>query len=261
MRAARNLAVMAGLLLLPAFVDGKDLQVASAWAPVPLRVDGPADTWSAQPRPLVEVPMVIAVQNDADFLYLCLRTSNTKLKKQLTMTGLTIWASGTANAGTKKGIGVRYPLFKEPSRKPRGDEEETPTPAAEASAPAMPEPLPEIELLGPSTDDRRRVEFVDTDPVAAALGDDSGVMVLQLRLPLKPSPAQPLAIGAGPGTAIALRLVTEAPKLSEAKRWKDRVGQYGVPEGPTLDMPDMPSPFSMWLQVTLATPPPSPTPK
>ena len=97
MRTARNLAVAAGLLLLPAFVEGRNPQYVSTWAPVPAKVDGTADTWSALLRPLSDLPMVIAVQNDADYLYLCLKTSNPKLKKQIILTGLT-WLRGLVDS-------------------------------------------------------------------------------------------------------------------------------------------------------------------
>ncbi len=256
MTTARNLVVAAGLLLLPAFVDGRDLQVASAWAPAPAKVDGTADTWSALLRPLGDLPMVIGVQNDADFLYLCFKTSNPKLKKQLTTTGLTVWANGTGKANTDKGFGVRYPLSKQ-----REGGKPAPTPAEEGSGPAFVEPPPEFELVGPTTENRRRVELGGDEPVAAALGDDSGVMVLQLRLPLKSSAVHPLAAGAAPGTAIALKLVTEVPKQSEGKRWADRVGRHGMSDERREDVPEMPSPFSLWLQVTLATPPAPPAAK
>jgi hypothetical protein len=258
MRTARNLAVAAGLLLLPAFVEGRDIQVASTWAPVPAKVDGTADTWAALLRPLGDPPMVIGVQNDADFLYLCLKTSNLKLKKQLTATGLTVWTNGTGKASTSRGFGVRYPLSEQ-----REGGKPTPTPAEETSAPGVVQPPPEFELIGPTIESRRRVELADDEPVVAALGDDSGVMVLQLRLPLKSSAVHPLAVGAVPGTAIALRMVTEAPKVSEGKRWRDHTGRPDTNEnqGMPQDFPDMPSPFSLWLQVTLAAPPAPPAAK
>ena len=258
MRTARTLVVTAGFLLLPVFVDGRDLQVASAWAPAPAKVDGTAGTWSELLRPLGDLPMVIGVQNDADFLYLCLKTSNLKLKKQLTATGLTVWVNGTGKPSTKNGIGVRYPLGGDQGTKQRKDGKPAPTPAEEGSGPGVFEPLPEFELLGPTAEDRRRVELADNEPIATALGDDSGVMVLQLRLPLKSSDVHPLAVGAAPGAAIALRLVTDVPKVSDTQRWRDRVGRNDRDNGPPPDVADMPRPFSLWLQVTLATPPAPP---
>jgi hypothetical protein len=260
-RTTRNLLVTAGLLLLPAVVDGRDLQLASAWAPTPAKVDGTADTWSPLLRPLGDLPMVIGVQNDADFLYLCLKTSSLRLKEQLTATGLTVWANGTGKANASNGFGIRYPLMGGHGSKQRKGGGPAPTPAEESTIPALVEPPSEFELIGPTREDRRRVDLGGDEPVAAALGDDSGVMVLELRLPLRSSGAHPLAAGAAPGRPIALQLVTEMPKRSEAKRWADHVGRHSVEEGRSEDAPEMPSPFSVWLQVTLATPPAQPAGK
>jgi hypothetical protein len=127
-----------------------------------------------------------------------------------------------------------------------------------SSIPAVVEPPSEFELIGPTTEDRRRVELGGDEPVEAALGDDSGVMVLELRLPLKSSGAHRLAAGAAPGTPIALQLVTEVPKRSEGKRWADQVGRHGMDDRSSEDVPEMPGPFKVWLQITLATPPAPP---
>ena len=287
--------VATGLLLLAAFMEGKDLQVASAWAPAPAKVDGTAATWSELLKPLGDVPMVIGVQNDADFLYLCLKTSDLKLKKQLAMSGLTVWANGTGK--TERGFGVRFPI----GRGPRGMQAEggqsAPPPAGEGSETGAGRAPSEFELIGPTAEDRLRVKSGGDESVAAALGDDTGVTVLELRIPLKPSDAHPLAIGAGPGTVIALGLETEKPKAKEGKGEEGggapggepgggspgggrggsggfgggRGGGYGggfggghhgrgggMGEGATREMP---SPIKIWLRVTLATPPTQPAAK
>ncbi len=253
--------VAAGVLLLPALVEGAGLQVASAWAPAPAKVDGTADTWSPLLRPLGNLPMVIGVQNDADFLYLCFKTSNPMLKKQLLSTGLTVWANGKGKSNTIKGFGVRYPLEKVKAKKEHERGLPAPTPAEEGSAPRVAPPPPEFELIGPTEDDRRRVEFADDQPVAAALGDDSGVMVLELRIPLKSSDALPLSMGVTPGTPIALLLATVPPREKPGKVWADNVGRHGMPRERDENAPEMPFPISLWLQVTLATPPAPPAAK
>ena len=260
MRTARKLMVAAGVLLLAAFVEGAGPQFSSAWAATPAKVDGTADTWTPFLRPLGDIPMVIGVQNDADFLYLCFKTSNPFLKRQLLSTGLTVWANGKGNTNTNRGFGVRYPLVP----KAKGDEEHrrvppTPTPA-EGSVSALVQPPPEFEFIGPNWDNRRRMEFGDEQPITAALGDDSGVMVLELRIPLKASEALPLAIGVTPGTPIGLELATMPAPKPPGKVWAENVG--GHPSAARdEDAPEMPAPFILWALVTLATPPSPPAAK
>ncbi|MGD1148518.1 MAG: hypothetical protein ABR961_11270 [Thermoanaerobaculaceae bacterium] len=288
--------VAAGLLLLPAFVEGKDLQVASAWAPTPAKVDGTADTWSALLKPLGDVPMVIGVQNDGKFLYLCFKTSDLKLKKQLAMSGLTVWANGTGK--TDRGFGVRFPLGGAARRMGSEGEQSVPPSVEEGSVPVVIRPPSGFELIGPTAENRLRVKPGSDEAVAVALGDDAGVTVLELRIPLKPSDVHPLAIGAAPGTVIALGLETEKPKAKDETGGGAPSGEpgggspggtggtgggygggrgggygggpgggfgggghHGRGGGTGAGAQPMPSPIKMWLRVTLATPPAPPAAK
>src|SRR5512140_912120 len=52
--------------------------------------------------------MNIGVQNDADSLYLILRTSDKNIRNQVKYGGLIIWLDGTANEVKK--FGIQYPL-------------------------------------------------------------------------------------------------------------------------------------------------------
>ncbi len=256
MRTVQNLLVAAGALLLPALVEGAGLSIASSWARVPPKVDGSADAWAPFLRPLGDLPMVIGVQNDADYLYLCVKTSKPALKSQLLSTGLTAWANGKGKNNIAKGYGVRYPLIKAK----KGSEDEggmqEPPPAEEGSEAKAPSPLPQFELIGPTQDDRRLVDFADDQPVAAALGDDSGVMVLEMRIPLKPSDAMPLVMGVTPGTPVALLLATMPPREKPSKVWADNVGGRSPAGRRDEDAFEMPYPINLWIQVTLASPPP-----
>ena len=221
---ARNLVVAAVAVLVPVLGEGKDLQIASAWAAAPAKVDGTAGDWSALLKPLGDPPLVIGVQNDAKFLYLCVKTSDLKTKKQLGMVGLTVWANGEGKS--QKGFGVRFPAAGGPrGMRPEGG----PPPAApgeEAEAPGVGRPPKDFELIGPTEDDRLRVQPSGDEPVAAAIGDDSGVAVLEFRIPLTPTDEHPLAIGAAPGAVIALGLETERPKMREG-----RGGEGSEPSG------------------------------
>lgn len=256
MRTTRNLAIAAGLLLLPALVAGGVPQYPSAWAPTPAKVDGTADTWAMLLKPLGDVPMVIAVQNDVDFLYLCFKTSNPMLKKQLVSTGLTVWLNGTGKTNTNRGYGVRYPLKKVKHGDQQTERESAPPPEEEGKVPTFVPPPPDFELIGPSQDDRRRFELGE-EPVEAALGDDSGVMVVEFKLPLKGSGTYALAGKDAPGPVIALWLGTVPPKEKAGKIWRDNVNSHGEKRRPAEDAPEMTAPFVLWMQVTLAPPPPA----
>ncbi len=104
-----------------------------------------------------------------------------------------------------------------------------PTPS-EGQAP--PEPAVDtttLELIGPTADDRFDAPRTEGQAVQAALGDESGVMVLQYRLPRKATDDQPLAVGAGPGKTVALGLETERPRFKRARGGEN--GEGGSGEG------------------------------
>jgi len=252
------------------------------------------------------------VRNDADYLYLCVKTSDLKTIKMLRMAGLTVWANGEGK--TQRGFGVRFPVRggpwmrgeggqpgrglddRGPGGPPEGDRPPGP-PAGEGARTGADRPPTEFELIGPTDEDRLRVQASGDERVAVALGDDAGVTVLEYRIPLKPTDMHPLAIGAAPGAAIALGLETEKPKTSEG-RGAHGGGSHGGEggEGPSGGGPgggygggygghgggfgggyggyggghhgmeggmreggrEMGSPIKLWLKVTLATAPTAP---
>ncbi len=209
MRATRTIVVAVAVAAAAGAAHGKDLEIASAWAAAPVPVDGAPGEWAPLLRPLGDPPVVIGIQNDGHYLYLCLRTSDPIVKRQLARLGLTVWLNSQGKDA--KGFGVRYPVGMGP-RQAGWQPGQGEPPEGEEAAGARPGRMPrELEVIGPTKDDRQRVHVTPDEPVQAALGDDSGVMVLEMRVPLGPSEGHPLAVGASPGATIALGLATERP--------------------------------------------------
>ncbi len=204
-----GLAVALGLV--PVLGHAKDLELKSAWPAAPLKVDGTGDQWAGHLVPLPDLPILVGVQNDADYVYVCVKTSDPVIKAQLTRMGLTVWANGEDK--DKKWYGVRFPLPVRQAWARRESGSPPPTPSEDARPPEPTVDSSTIELIGPTVDDRLDAPLSNAQPVQAALGDESGVMVLQYRLPLKATDDQPLAVGAQPGKTIALGLETERPKF------------------------------------------------
>jgi hypothetical protein len=244
----RNLGrvlVLAGVVATWAVAgQGKSLDLKSAWSPAPVKVDGTGQGWSANFAPLGDPPILVSLENDAQYLYLCVRTSDRKVKAQIVSGGLTVWAEvpGT-DAG---GMGVRFPMRGlppggerprhgnggapppggyEPERPPQGNEGEPPK---EPPASAIDDVSTEFELLGPTREDRLVVARDPDQPLQVAVGDDSGVLVYQVRLPLQPSDEHPVAIGAAAGTTMTLVLDSTAPK----RKGRPEGGEGGPEGGP-----------------------------
>lgn len=288
MRAARTVVMAVAIAAAASAARGKDLEIASAWAAGAVPVDGTPGAWAPLLRPLGDPPVVIGIQNDGRYLYLCVRTSDPIVKRQLAHLGLTVWLNGEGKDA--KGFGVRYPVGMGPRRAGWQPGEGEP-PEGEDAAGVKPGRMPtEFEVIGPTKDDRQQAQVGPDEPVQAALGDDSGVMVLEMRVPLQPSEAHPLAVGAAPGATIALGLATERPKAGAKGRVRlggggesgegapegeggmgrgpggyGGHGGYGGRGGMGGGMRDggmrggaTPAPIDVWLRVTLAKEPAQP---
>ncbi|MDD5562794.1 MAG: hypothetical protein PHQ91_03695 [Thermoanaerobaculaceae bacterium] len=275
MKTSRAVVMALAVAAAAVAARGKDLEIASAWAGAAVPVDGGPGEWAPLLRPLGDPPLVIGLQNDARYLYLCLRTSDPIVKMQLVRLGLTVWFNGDGK--DSKTFGVRFPVAAGPQAARRQPDQGEP-PEGGSHAPSFDRAAQEVELIGPTKDDRERLHLAPDDPVQAALGDDSGVLVLEMRVPLQPSEAHPLAVGAAPGAAIALGLATERPK--GGGRGRLHLGGGGEPgEGGPGDEGGMgrgrggyggrggmgegmrgggmrggatPAPIDVWLRVTLA---------
>jgi hypothetical protein len=228
-KGLRVLGMTVGLALLPVLGQAKDFEIKSAWVQTPVKVDGTGDKWAGHLQPLPDLPFLVGVQNDGDYLYLCVKTSDPKTKLQLARMGLTVWANGEGK--DEKAYGVRFPF---PIRSGRGRREgaaPSPPPTGEQRPPDPAVDSSMLELIGPTQEDRFQVPRADAHPIQAALGDDSGVMVIELRFPLKHSDEQPLAVDAQPGKTIALGFETEMPRFKRGSGGQGGEGEKGEGHG------------------------------
>ena len=215
-------AVAVGMALAWASVAGaRALEVASAWPQVPLRVDGSGDQWAGHLVPVPDQPILLGVENDGSFLYLCLKTSDPKIKGLIRHLGLTVWVNGAGKE--KRTYGVRFPVATG-FRGERGGSE----PAVhEGTARDLLPDTSQIELIGPTDEDRLLMDRTSADPVQAAFGDEEGVWVIEVRLPLQPSDEHPLAVSAAPGARIAVGLETEKPQYRRSGGERGGEGEQG----------------------------------
>ena len=267
-------ALLASVLALsPALTRGAEPGIPSTWLPSSQPVDGGTAKWEGLLVPLGDAPITVGVRNDRDFLYLLVRTADADTRRQLLMTGLTVWANGAGK--TKRGYGVRFPAGQRSAAPGDG----TGDPAADAARSAS-----ELELIGPEEEDRLRLSLSQSDLVKAALDALEGILALELRIPLHPTEGHPLAIDAAPVATIALGFETEKPKrpgpeerggpgggmggpggMGGGMGGEGRSGGRGGPGGPGggrgmrgggAGRPAMPKPLKLWTRVTLAGEPP-----
>lgn len=290
-KTLRELCLAALLAVLAVSSQAKDVEIKSAWPQAPLKTDGTADKWAGHLQPLPDVPMLLGVQNDGDFLYVCLKTSDPKMKAQIAHLGITVWVNGEGKDA--KGFGARFPVGAGFHRTHGGGGVPTPAPSGEYSAPSARVDTSQVELIGPTEKDRFTVPRADAYPIQAALGDDVGVMVIELRFPLKGTSDHPLAIEPKAGGMIALGLEAERPHVQRSTGSGGEGGAAGGHEGGGSppegapggtgpggyggmgrgggrrggmgrgmggDRSDMPNPIKLWTRVKLAAAPATPQP-
>lgn len=257
----------AAVLMLPAAMLAKDPELPSAWRTSDVFVDGVADEWAGKLVPLAGIPVSIGVQNDASFLYVCMKTTDAATKKQILAVGLSFYLDGSGKQD--RSFGVRFPL--------RTFEEEQPY-VPDSGDPSFSHKLDlsvaraRLEVLGREESDTSVMRVSDARPIEAALDEQEGALVVELKVPLAFSLETPLSIGTAPGGSIALGLETTEHKVKKMKRAPDEDagisggggfsrrgmgrGRGGRPSKGERDVArSYGKPLKAWLAVPLASPP------
>lgn len=231
-------AVALALMYVPAPVQGADPVIAATWVRTDLAVDGSIVDWTRLER--VGSGPTVAVANDATSIYLAVASADPMVRQQLA-TGLVVWLDSTAKRAQRFGVRLEGLVRRQ-----------LPGETADGSASgvlertALRNSLDEFDLLGPAKNQRRLIERASTLGFALASGVDAGAMIYELKVPLAKTADAPHAVGAEPGSTIAIGLETPADPASSRRR-------EGL-ENPTSTMPWVFNPYGGYFN-----PPPPPS--
>jgi hypothetical protein len=186
-----------------------------------IAIDGVNQEWSGKLVPIKDTQVSMAFYNDDQFLYLCLTTSDRATRSQIQRQGLSLWFD--ADGGKKKAFGLEFPLGMRGMTvvERRGDTGEPGL--AQRPLDADQERIG-ILTSGKSTE-RESLRLEEAGRIQAKIGDDNGVLVYEMKVPLRKSDAAPYAIGAKPGGIIGIGLQT--PEF----QWRDGGSGTGGGEG------------------------------
>jgi hypothetical protein len=218
-----------GLLMLLACAAlqgcGSTVDVASNWSDSAVVIDGKTDEWSSSLSPMKDIPVLLGMRNDQDYLYLCLASSDWDFRRQMMGAGMTIWFE--PKSGDR--IGIHYPLgmsgmgmglggrFGPPGGEmPPGAYPEGGPPDAGGPEPGMgtgrtgnmPEIVKELEILGPGKDDVDRMPVVQATGIEVKIGQSEGSMVYELKIPLQKTQNHPYAIASNLGSKVDISFET-----------------------------------------------------
>ena len=210
---SRRLFVAAALIV-AAFLSSVTLaarskkpDMASHWrGETIIVIDGVNQEWQGRLTPVKDVPASIGFYNDDEFLYFCLTTSDRAVRAQILRQGLIVWVD--QGGGKKKSFGVEFPVSV-----PGAYVVERSGDTGEA-VPRQRQPMQanqdRLVILGPGKDDRNDLAFEEAPGIQAKIGESTGVLVYEMRMPLAKTDKQPYAVGAKPDAIVGVGLETPA---------------------------------------------------
>ena len=248
------LVVVVCAVALAVAVAAESLRIESVWSTEAPTVDGKLTEWSAPLVALGSTPLSLGVQNDGQFVYVALASSDQATRMMLGAAGFTVWMDPSGK--NKKSFGITVPPTiagghgmrgRGPGGGPPpdqsgatdqpGQEGQKDPPQGGPGGPGGPAvgAITSIEVLGASKDDKRRFElaYARTIGLDAAARVAEGVLVYELRVPLAVTEAQPYGVKSSPGATIGLGIETSQPPEPTGGRFGGAGAKTGTGGDPT----------------------------
>jgi hypothetical protein len=192
---------------------GKKADLSSHWRDRDIVIDGVSAEWQGMMTAVKDAPLSMGVFNDDQYLYLCLVSGNRAAAGQIHRQGLIVWLD--KDGGKKKQFGFEFPIpmrgMSLVDRDAAPPEEGRGTRApGQGRGTAMPLEADEdrAAILGPGKDDRHDLALDELKGIAVKLGDADGVLVYELRMPLRASADVPYAASLTAGTIVGVSVET-----------------------------------------------------
>lgn len=250
-------------ILLAAIVGGcSTIDLASRWRHSPIHIDGMDSDWTNSLMYLEEHNMAMGLQHDGEYLYVCVKTADRNRQMQVQRLGLTVWLDATGSE--EKTFGIHFPMGMQANGKAWNEPGDWSNDREERQFTGM---FHEIEVVGPDKADRTRMGVINPYGISVAMSDTSGVLVYELKVPLKSTASRPFAIGSDAGGRISVGLETGGVNRELMKEQMGggrggmgggrggmqgggRRGGMGQPN--RQGMAGIPDPLKVWMNVTLA---------
>ncbi len=188
------------------------VELDSRWKKQAITVDGNSSDWLGALYFFECEDISVGFLNDESDLYVCLIAAEPTLRTQVMMQGFTAWFD--PEGGKEKTFGIRFPLGRQAigeddvDIRMRGrDREQDPQELQER----FQESLTELEIIRPGKDKPHRIPVKEVKGIEVKINLSGGMVVYELKVPLRSGEQFPYAIGTQPGDAIGLGL--EIPKF------------------------------------------------
>lgn len=198
--ALLSLLAVAWLAAFPA-ARGSEQQWTSSWRGEPVKIDGNAEDWHGLLQPVEKQRFAIALQNDAEAIYLCITTRDRVLVTQIVRQGLMVWLD-PGEKRNKHVLGVHFPIDSRLAlRKDQGGR----WPADGGILHDWDQGA--VGILGDRKDQPERVIIEQAGGIRARAVQRGEALTYEMKVPFKSSGA-PYAVSAEPGQTFRLELET-----------------------------------------------------
>ena len=238
------------------------MKINSYWKNRDITIDGKNNDWIGHMYYLEEENISVGMNNDDDFVYVCVIAEDIFLRTQMMHQGFILWFDPTG--GQEKLFGIKFPLGFQGMRQGnslsgmRGEWRE------QGNFPEIPEKLlAELEILGPGEEKVKRMPVEKAKGIEVIFKASSGLMIYELKIPLLQNEDHPYAVEAEPGGLIGIGLeVPEMDREAIREAMKDRMGSSRKGAGggrmPGGGMPGGMRPrirngLNVWLSLQLAS--------
>ena len=200
-----------GLLALIFSVAGcGDTEINSKWKTQNITIDGNDADWGNTLTYVDDIKSLVGVENDNNFLYLCLVTTDNTLESKMLRMGLTVWFDRTASDDKK--FGIRFPLgFRGMDRSQFQKERTANMEGTRPNPTEINERLlnnqTDAEIVG-ANNEANRIPLTGLKGIELKLGMKDGRLVYEMKIPLQHKPGFNYAISADTGSAISIGLET-----------------------------------------------------
>jgi hypothetical protein len=216
--------------------------LVSAWKDKDIKIDGDDSEWSDK---MVQCgSLFVGALNDGDYLYLCVTTSDKKVKSQLMgMMGqtYTLWFDPLGK--TNKSFGLKFSNAAPAQRKDNKQPGEKPADGVKPEEMAKPSSTSTqmFEQMAGDMKKNLKIEIIEDGEVVGQLADATGVeavfavtghgrkLIYEFKIPLKTGGTAKYAIDTAPGKQIAMGIEASEIKTPGTGQGQGVQGQGGAP--------------------------------
>jgi hypothetical protein len=241
------------LFIVITFAGCGDQEINSKWRTQNITIDGNDSDWGSTLVYYEDINSLVGVQNDNDYLYLCLVTTDQQIQRKIFAMGLTIWFDNSGSNDKK--FGIRFPLMMkdmgknaflpgdeqaegrrrnpDDGREGPGDNQQPGGPPEQGKMDGMSlKNKTEIEVVD-SKNEATRVPISSLNGVELKMGVKDYRMVYELKMPIAMKKGFSYALGANLKSIISIGLETGTIEMKRNKVLPDKSGDEPPSEGIT----------------------------